>query len=42
MVSLRRVSGAICVRAQVEALELDADVRDIVDRHLGNMEKRNY
>jgi RNA polymerase sigma-54 factor len=31
-----------CLMAQVEALELDADVRDIVDRHLGNMEKRNY
>ncbi len=31
-----------CLLAQVEALELDADVRDIVDRHLGNMEKRNY
>jgi RNA polymerase sigma-54 factor len=31
-----------CLLAQVEALELDADVRDIVDRHLGNLEKRNY
>ena len=31
-----------CLLAQVEALELDVDVRDIVDRHLGNLEKRNY
>lgn len=31
-----------CLLAQVEALSLDADVRDIVDRHLENLEKRNY
>ncbi|MDD5309340.1 MAG: RNA polymerase factor sigma-54 [Deltaproteobacteria bacterium] len=31
-----------CLLAQVEALELDADVRAIVDRHLGNLEKHNY
>jgi RNA polymerase sigma-54 factor len=31
-----------CLLAQVKALELDADVRDIVDRHLHNIEKRNY
>ncbi len=31
-----------CLLAQVRALELDADVRDIVDRHLPNLEKRNY
>lgn len=31
-----------CLLAQVEALELDADVREIIDRHLGNLEKRNY
>ena len=31
-----------CLMAQVEALELDADVRDIIDRHLPNLEKRNY
>ncbi|MCU0660996.1 MAG: RNA polymerase factor sigma-54 [Myxococcota bacterium] len=31
-----------CLLAQVEALELDVDVRDIIDRHLGNLEKRNY
>ena len=31
-----------CLLAQVTALELDADVRDIVDRHLPNLEKRNY
>jgi RNA polymerase sigma-54 factor len=31
-----------CLLAQVEALELDVDVRAIVDRHLGNLEKHNY
>ncbi len=31
-----------CLLAQVEALNLDVDVRDIVDRHLANLEKRNY
>lgn len=31
-----------CLLVQAEALELDADVRDIIDRHLGNLEKRNY
>jgi len=31
-----------CLLAQVEALELDIDVHDIVDRHLSNLEKRNY
>lgn len=31
-----------CLMAQVDALELDADVREIVDRHLENLEKRNY
>ncbi|MDJ0761524.1 MAG: RNA polymerase factor sigma-54 [Myxococcota bacterium] len=31
-----------CLLAQVEAFELDADVRDIIDQHLGNLEKRNY
>ncbi|MCP4604386.1 MAG: RNA polymerase factor sigma-54 [Proteobacteria bacterium] len=31
-----------CLLAQVEALDLDIDVRDVVDRHLGNLEKRNY
>jgi len=31
-----------CLMAQVEAFELDADVRDIIDRHLKNLEKRDY
>ena len=31
-----------CLLAQIEALQLDADVRDICDRHLGNLEKRKY
>ncbi len=31
-----------CLLAQVEAFELDVDVRDIIDRHLINLEKRNY
>jgi RNA polymerase sigma-54 factor len=31
-----------CLLAQVEALELDVDVRDIIDRHLRNLEKRDY
>jgi RNA polymerase sigma-54 factor len=31
-----------CLLAQVDALELDIDVREIVDRHLANLEKRNY
>ena len=31
-----------CLMAQVEAFDLDADVRDIVDRHLPNLEKRDY
>jgi RNA polymerase sigma-54 factor len=31
-----------CLQTQVEALSLDADVRDIVDHHLANLEKRNY
>jgi len=31
-----------CLLAQVEAFNLDADVREIVDRHIGNLEKRNY
>jgi RNA polymerase sigma-54 factor len=31
-----------CLLAQVEALELDIDVREIIDRHLSNLEKRNY
>ncbi len=31
-----------CLLAQVEALGLDIDVHDIVERHLGNLEKRNY
>ncbi len=31
-----------CLLAQVESLNLDVDVRDIVDRHLVNLEKRNY
>jgi RNA polymerase sigma-54 factor len=31
-----------CLLVQAEALELDADVFDIIDRHLPNLEKRNY
>ncbi len=31
-----------CLLAQIEALNLDVDVRDIVSRHLINLEKRNY
>jgi RNA polymerase sigma-54 factor len=31
-----------CLLTQVEALELDIDVREIIDRHLVNLEKRNY
>ena len=31
-----------CLMVQAEALELDADVFDIIDRHLPNLEKRNY
>jgi RNA polymerase sigma-54 factor len=31
-----------CLLAQVESLELDIDVHDIIDRHLQNLEKRNY
>ncbi len=31
-----------CLLAQVEAFDLDVDVRDIIDRHLHNLEKRNY
>lgn len=31
-----------CLLAQVEALELDIDVHNIIDRHLHNLEKRNY
>ncbi len=31
-----------CLLAQVDALELDIDVREIIDRHLPNLEKRNY
>ncbi|MCP4674186.1 MAG: RNA polymerase factor sigma-54 [Deltaproteobacteria bacterium] len=31
-----------CLLAQVNAFDLDADVRDTVDRHLVNLEKRNY
>ena len=31
-----------CLLAQIDALELDIDVRDIVDRHLADLEKRNY
>ena len=31
-----------CLLCQVDALELDIDVRDVVDRHLPNLEKRNY
>jgi len=31
-----------CLLCQVDSLELDADVRDVVDRHLTNLEKRNY
>jgi RNA polymerase sigma-54 factor len=31
-----------CLLVQAEALELDADVLDIIDRHLPNLEKHNY
>ena len=31
-----------CLMVQAEALELDADVLDIIDRHLPNLEKHNY
>jgi RNA polymerase sigma-54 factor len=31
-----------CLLAQVRVLELDEDVEAIIDRHLVNMEKRNY
>jgi len=31
-----------CLLVQVEALGLDIDVREIIDRHLTNLEKRNY
>lgn len=31
-----------CLLVQVDALELDIDVREIIDRHLANLEKRNY
>lgn len=31
-----------CLSVQAEALELDADVLDIIDRHLPNLEKHNY
>lgn len=31
-----------CLLVQAEALELDADVLDIIDRHLQNLEKHNY
>ncbi|MBN2715317.1 MAG: RNA polymerase factor sigma-54 [Deltaproteobacteria bacterium] len=31
-----------CLLAQVDALELDIDVRNVVESHLGNLEKRNY
>jgi len=31
-----------CLLAQVDALELDIDVREIIERHLDNLEKRNY
>lgn len=31
-----------CLLAQVDALELDIDVRNVVESHLENLEKRNY
>ncbi len=31
-----------CLLVQAEALELDIDVIEIIDRHLHNLEKRNY
>ncbi|MBN2527775.1 MAG: RNA polymerase factor sigma-54 [Deltaproteobacteria bacterium] len=31
-----------CLLAQVDALELDIDVRTVVENHLENLEKRNY
>jgi RNA polymerase sigma-54 factor len=31
-----------CLLAQVRVLELDEDVEAIIDRHLSNLEKRNY
>ncbi|MCK9462904.1 MAG: RNA polymerase factor sigma-54 [Proteobacteria bacterium] len=31
-----------CLLVQVDALELDIDVREIIERHLTNLEKRNY
>ncbi len=31
-----------CLLAQVDAMELDIDVRNVVESHLENLEKRNY